>query len=141
MKINEKSQDTERTLLVLTCLSGKTKLVQYILSTHWNEKIDIDARDNKYKTALMWACHYGYKAIVKDLCHHGADVTPVDKEKGYNALMLACINGHHEVVEILLDQPKIDLKATDNIGRNALFLANKEQQNECIRVIAECGSL
>ena len=138
VQINAKAKDTKKTLLSIACNTGNLALVQYILSTKWQEEVNVNARDSNHKTALMLASAYGYRTIVEELCKRGADVTLVEKESRYNSLMLACVHGHHETVEILLQQTKTDITATDHFGRNALHLSVQKHRPECARVIGEC---
>ena len=141
VQINAKAKDTKKTLLSIACNTGNFALVQYILSTEWQEEINVNARDANHKTALMLASAYGYRAIVEELCKRGADVTLVEKQSGYNSLMLACVHGHHETVETLLQHNKTDITVTDHFGRNALLLAVKMHKPECVKVICDCERL
>ena len=138
VQINAKAKDTKKTLLSIACNTGNLALVQYILSTEWQEEINVNARDSNHKTALMLASAWGYTTIVEELCKRGADVTLVEKESGYNAVMLACVHGHHKILEILLQQIKTDITVTDRLGRNALLLSVQKHRPECVRVICEC---
>ena len=137
-----KTKDTGRTLLMLAVLSGVKNMVEFWLSSeckNMNPKhLDGNETDNSGKTALMLGAVNGHSEIVK-LCCTNANVNLRDRDQGYNALMLACLNGHYKTVEALLKDEKIDFHAADHQGRNALYLAAKKCDKECLKVILECG--
>ena len=135
-----KTKDTGRTLLMLAVLSGEKEMVEFWLSSRFEDISPIDETDDSGKTALMLGATNGYTEIVK-LCCGSADVNLPDRDQGYNALMLACLKGHYKTVKALLNEEKIDFKATDHQGRNALYLAAKKCDKECLEVILACDKL
>ena len=52
--------------------------------------------------------------------------------------MLACLHGHHETVMVLLDHKETDIRATDHLGKNALFHASEKYQPKCVRALLHC---
>ena len=135
-----KTKDTGRTLLMLAVLSGEKKMVNFWLDSEFKDIIPINEIDDSGKTALMLGATNGYTEIVK-LCCGNANVNLPDRDQGYSALMLACLNGHHETVKALLNDEKIDFKATDHQGRNILYLAARKCDKECLQVILGCEKL
>ena len=145
--INCRTENKERTILMLAAISGNVDLVQYIIDTEWCQAIDYEAVDSKGSTVLMLATAAGYSNIVQKLCEAGADVNSVNHGTGYNALMLASQYGHHETAGVLMERAAVVggggggggqvVGARDHQGRNALFLAAQWNQPECVRVILE----
>lgn len=85
--------------LMKAAASGDEKTVKKLL----NEKINVDARDSKRRTALMIAAYKGEKSICSLLIEAGANVSLQDK-KEQNALDYAAANGLIETVRLLIEQ-------------------------------------
>lgn len=62
---------------------------------------NVDAKDNKGYTALMWASYHGHTEIVTILLAHGANVNEKDNE-GFTALKWAAYKDQREVCVMLL---------------------------------------
>jgi ankyrin repeat protein len=79
--------------------------------------VDINARDNKDRTALMCASRSGNKETVEFLLDKGAEINVINNE-GYSALLYAAENSHpilhrEKVIELLLERgadPNISIK-------------------------------
>lgn len=101
--------------------------------------VNINQKDGKNKTALMYAAMKGHLDTVKQLCINGADVLLTDNDH-YNALMYAAEYGCASVVRYLIHQVWIlgvnphDL--TTSSGINLLMIAalsgNEDTLNEAI---------
>jgi ankyrin repeat protein len=63
---------------------------------------DVNAKDTKGVTALMYACSHGMTEVAKLLVERGADINAKNTESN-TALTLACEIGLLEVVKLLLD--------------------------------------
>jgi len=85
---------------------------------------DINIRDDRYKTVLMYAARSGYPEIVKLLIEAGADVN-VSMGNNSTALILASKNGHRDIARLLIDAgADIDIK--DYEGKTALSNASAD---------------
>ncbi len=84
-----------------------------------DQGLDIDAADEKGRTALMWASAWGRNDIVELLLQRGAE-TDVRDRYGETALMKAARRGIENVVKTLLDVGGADSRACDNRGKTAL---------------------
>jgi ankyrin repeat protein len=62
---------------------------------------DLEARDNKDMTALMWAAEKGYPDIVRTLIDAGADISTKDKF-GCTAFFKAADKNHVDIVKMLI---------------------------------------
>ena len=64
---------------------------------------DVDEKNNRGETALMWASGKGHRECVDLLLSKGANVNEKDND-GTTALMVASVNGHRECVDLLLSK-------------------------------------
>ena len=90
------SKDELGEQLIKASKQGLTNIVQWIIDAG----VDVNAKDNVGRTALMWASCNGYKDIVKMLLNADADVNIKDKD-GWTAVMTASYNEHKDLVELL----------------------------------------
>ena len=82
--------------------------------------VDINAKDEYGRTALMWATTFNEINIVKLLIDFGVDVNVSDKH-GYTALMLAAFYGFTDIVALLLEHGA-DVNKENKYGKTALSL-------------------
>lgn len=87
--------------------TGDIHGVQQELDAH----VDVDIRDTKGWTALMYAARANQRDIVELLIQHNADIN-AKNDFGLTALMAATKSNHPEVLMLLLQQPKIDVNMT-----------------------------
>ncbi len=99
---------------------------------------DVNARDDKGATALMWACALGHTGVVKILLNQKADVHAKD-EKGATALMWAAARGHTGVVKILLSHGA-DVNARDEDGATALMQAAARGHTGVVELLKDHGA-
>jgi ankyrin repeat protein len=89
-------------------------------------KVDVNAKNKKGKTALMWASMNGHVEVVKALLDAKADVNAKDNSIfGQTALVWAAMEGHVEVVKLILDA-KADVNAKNLLGWTALMYAARD---------------
>jgi ankyrin repeat protein len=82
---------------------------------------DVNARDFRNNTALMWTANNGYTEALKFLLEKGADVS-AKNDLGQTALMDAAKMGYFDACNILVKNGA-DICAMDKIGRTALHHA------------------
>jgi ankyrin repeat protein len=81
--------------------------------------VDVNARDPKGWTALMWASERGHADVARLLLDHGASVNAEVDVMG-TALMMAAYKGHLETVKLLLDRGA-DMYVRNKFGWTALI--------------------
>jgi ankyrin repeat protein len=122
------SPDSFSNSLFVGSFFGHESVVQLLLNER--DDIDVKAKDDNGRTALMLAAKGGYEAVVKQLLVERDDVDINAKDKSWHgrktALMLAADGGHEAVVKLLLkERDEVNVNAADRYGRTALMLAAK----------------
>ena len=88
------------------CDSGDEYIVQLLLESSEDQKIDMNVRRSEYgKTTFMIACDSRDEDIVQLLLEYSEDRNinlNVRDDNGLTAFMLACRGGHKDVVQLLL---------------------------------------
>lgn len=133
-----------RTLLSLVAGRGDSKKVQVVNMLLWNDRIDVDAKDNRGMTPLSWAANWGIAEVVKMFlqCDRGVDFNAKDAS-GKTPLSSAAgrrggTSGNAaSVVKMLLDHHGIDADAKDNGGRTPLSWAAGEGMGAVVEVFLE----
>ena len=99
---------------------------------------NIEAKDQKGRSAVLVASCAGTLALVKMLVKAGADVSVTDDEGG-TCLSLASYFGHTETVRYLvgLTQMEVD-RATE--GKTALYCAVQEEHADVVQVLIDAGA-
>ncbi len=105
--------------LISLCKKGDVEAVKDFFATH--DDIDIDARDEHGKTALMYACEGEYPAIVDFLIEKNAKLD-VQDYRGFTALMHACKTDSTDIIDRLI-AAGADINIKSNIGLTALIIA------------------
>ena len=77
------------------CLTGHKDVVQLLLEH--SERIDLNARDNDGRTALMFAVQNGHPNVVKSLVNHSDIDLNVTDNYGRTALMI----GSQDIINFL----------------------------------------
>lgn len=130
----------EATPFIIAGIVGNVKLLKLFLS----KGADVNECDANGFTAFMEAAVNGREEALKFLYENGAKVNLSRKTKkdqkrlrkgGATALMDAAENGHVDVLKILLDEMGADVKARDNMGRNALIYAFRNSENRNVEDI------
>lgn len=94
---------------------------------------DVDAKDKKDRTAVVWAAGKGYNKILELLISKGADVNAANFQ-GTTALMRAAGAGNINSVMLLLEKgAKINTK--NKSGETALSLAAKFGRFEAVKLL------
>ena len=87
---------------------------------------DVNARDERGRTALVLACRQGHTDIVRELVKHGSDVDVKDNS-GWTPLMWAAAStGDAEAIELLLDHGA-NPNVKDQCGSTPLMKACRQR--------------
>ena len=92
------SQDVKKDALRIAAIKGNINAVK----NHIDTGTDLNARDNRGITPLMWATNWGHEEIVELLIAAGADVNAKEEsDRGLTALDIATNMFKSKIVEIL----------------------------------------
>ena len=95
----------------LAALHGHKELVELFLQYG----IDVNARNNKNDTPVLWAARGNHVDTVRLLIQRGADLQ-LENDKGSTPLYWAVRYGFRELVRVLLDEGKADVDQRRKLG-------------------------
>ncbi len=113
---------------------GDTKLVKILLE----KNADVNAKDTRGITPLVYAAAGGYEQIVKMLIDRGADVNAIAGD-GRRALYISVARGDLGIVKLLI-KAKADVNIKDGHGGTALHSAAVWDRHEIAEMLIEAGA-
>ncbi|MCP4106026.1 MAG: hypothetical protein GY749_10890 [Desulfobacteraceae bacterium] len=151
-KLVAKDEQTTRELLdTLKSASDKQNLELFSASKKGdifavenalNNGADVNARDTKGRSSLIFAVGHGHDSIVDILLKKGASANEENEEignDGVTVLMLALARGYKGIVELLLDSGA-NINAKDTSGATALMHAVLNKQFDIMRILIDRGA-
>lgn len=123
------------TAILLTILMGRTDCILKLLDNFY---ADINAMDNKGRTALHLACSTGNHLISKVLLDRGAEANRWDFAKKMTPLHCAASSSSVECIQLLLRRG-----ASVNAGiekRSALHVATEKNAIKCVETLLKYGA-
>ena len=100
---------------------------------------NIEAKDKKGYSPLLFACVIGELVLVKKLVAAGAGVR-VTNDEGTACLAIAASRGHTETVRYLVDLPEVEVDHADDEGRTALHWALYTKHADVVPVLIDAGA-
>ena len=102
---------------------------------------DVNARDKRGYTAIIWASAWRQTEIVKLLLEAGADANAQGDRDRRTALMHASASGDEyiEMVKLIIEAGA-DVNAQDENGYTALMLAEEKGYTEIVKLLIEAGA-
>ena len=134
MKKNGFTKWDDPEIMLAACKTPILKNVQTIHQLGGN----VNAKNEKGQTALMWAAKSGNIETVKYLVSNGADIK-AKTENGKAALMWAARSGNIETVKYLVSQGA-DVKAKADDGRTVLMWAARSGNIETVKYLVSQGA-
>ena len=130
-----------RTALLWAAATGKDELVKLLLTGRTRNNANINATNNRGKTALHLAVESKYNRLnlVKVLLENGANVH-AKSDGGWTALHNAAEKGYWDVVSMLL-QWNADVNATTSSGMTALHWSARNGHMEVVKLLLEQRSI
>ncbi|UCB47289.1 MAG: ankyrin repeat domain-containing protein [Spirochaetota bacterium] len=103
---------------------------------------DVNARDNRGYTVLIWASAWRQTEVVRALIEAGADVDAKADRDGQTTLIYIVEIGdpyYTDMVKLLIEAGA-DVNARDENGNTALMLAEEKGHIEIVRLLKEAGA-
>jgi ankyrin repeat protein len=116
-------------------INDKTSLAKLLIFAG----ADLNARDNRGNTALMYSARYGNTEIARLLISARANLNTSNDDDGSTALMLAARYGHTEIVRLLI-QASADINTIDNDGWPALMYSALNGHTEIAKLPIALGT-
>lgn len=113
---------------------GDQELVKVLLK----KGADVNAKDTKGMTPLVYAVAGGYERIVKTLLDGGADVNAIAND-GRRALYVAVARGDSGIVKLLI-KSNADVNVKDGHGSTVLHTAAVWNRQEIAEMLIEAGA-
>ena len=111
------AQDREEASAILhAARGGHIAVVRALIA----EGVDIDAQDQTCSNPFLFGCINGDLELVRTLVEAGADLRRLTRMGG-NGLTPSAEKGHLEVVRYLLENTRINVNLTNNLGWTALI--------------------
>ena len=130
--INVESRDKDgRTALLWASALGKRAFVMALLTCR--KPVDVNAANDRGKTALHFAAGNNQSEIVQLLLQHGAS-PQARSDGGWVPLHNAADKGHVEVLSLLL-QWSVDVNATTSSGTTALHWAARNGHIDAVELL------
>eukprot|EP00752_Nemacystus_decipiens_P005437 g4928.t1 len=116
-------------------MTGSAKVTAAVISSG---SVNVDDRDPRGSTALMYCSRHGFTPVARVLLESGADVSSTDIE-GFSALHASAQEGHVDVSNMLIKAgASVDAKVCD--GTTPLHLASQKGHCGVMRVLIEAGA-
>jgi ankyrin repeat protein len=120
--------------LILASMKGDVEQATSLL----NSGADINAKDQREWTPLLWAVSRGQTKVVKLLLDKGADVN-AKGEHGWTPLMEAANRGHSEVTKLLVEKGA-DVNLKHEYGWTARSIAKGKGNKEIVELLKAHGA-
>jgi ankyrin repeat protein len=97
---------------------------------------ELEARDDRGRTPLLWAAENGHEAVMKLLVSRDAKLETRDNH-GRIELSIATGRGYEAVVGLLLLKNNAKLEASSDCGQTALLWATGSGHETCRQAVAQ----
>ena len=108
----------DSSLLIVASVNNQQGVVDYLIS----QKVDLNRRDEKGRTALSFAAYSAYLGIVKSLVKAGADLDQLYTKDQFSTLSTAILAGNTDVALFLI-QSGADVETQSSEGFTASAVA------------------
>lgn len=122
--------------------AGRLDIIKYLFNkqeimSNPGLRIDINEKNEKGVTALMWACGSGYVKVIEYLIENKADLY-IKGKANWTALSMAAYYGHVNAVKALLNKG-FEIKTEIKITSSPLYLAAEAGQADMVEILLEHG--
>ena len=122
-------------LLIVASVNNQQAVVDYLIS----QKVDLNRRDEKGRTALSFAAYSAYLVIVKSLVKAGADLDQLYTKDQFSTLSTAILAGNTDVALFLI-QSGADVDTQSSEGFTASTIAAQNGNLPVLEALADAGA-
>lgn len=124
------------TFLIFAAAQGDYRLAKLLLEYG----ADVNSKNTMGRTALFFACKYGYEDIVKLLIDENAIINDDADSCIYEVpLIEATKNGHQNIVELLIKH-NVNIFQEDCDGKTALLYAEENSYGEIAKILRKTAN-
>ena len=121
----------DSSLLIVASVTNQQDVVDYLIS----QKVDLNRRDEKGRTALSFAAYSDYLGIVKSLVKAGADLDQLYTKDQFSTLSTAIL-----AVALFLIQSGADVDTQSSEGFTASAVAAQNGNLPVLEALADAGA-
>ena len=125
----------DSSLLIVASVNNQQGVVDYLIS----QKVDLNRRDEKGRTALSFAAYSAYLVIVKSLVKAGADLDQLNTKDQFSTLSTAILAGNTDVALFLI-QSGADVDTQSSEGFTASTIAAQNGNLPVLEALADAGA-
>ena len=103
--------------------------------------VDVNLTDCKKRTALSWACEYGWPRVVQTLLESETIQPDAVDLTNRSPLWWTVRQNRKDVLEMLLNFPEVQRDRPDRDGRTPLIRAAMKGATDCVRVLLGAESV
>ena len=129
------ADDEDGTALHLAADNNHADVVQVLIDAG----ADIEVKDDRGRSPLLWSCSSGSLAVAKLLVRAGAGFGVTDNY-GDTCLTIAAYRGHTETVRYLVGLKEVEVDHTDDDRCTALHLAADKNHADVVQVLIDAGA-
>ncbi|KAF4340141.1 ankyrin repeat domain protein [Fusarium beomiforme] len=132
---SDKNDNEGEKLLLSAAKYGHIHVVRVLLEAR---KTNVNPKDGRGWTPLMWAINYRHIGVIKLLLEHKGDVNIRDKT-GMTPLHFATRYGQSEIAKLILKTGRTDVNIPDLSGLTPLHQAARRKQDDIAQLILRTG--
>ncbi|XP_067668072.1 serine/threonine-protein phosphatase 6 regulatory ankyrin repeat subunit A-like [Haliotis asinina] len=127
--------DLGRNILHVACLNDNADIAESLLS---RGVADIDSKDKKGTTPVMYAAEQGNKKVVDLLVSKGCNLSALE-HLGRSIIHAACLSGNVSIVVDLLSHGIADIDSKDRMGRTPVMYAATKGNKKVVDLLVSKG--
>ena len=117
-------------------IDSKNGILESIIELH-HDHLNLDTRDNDFRTLLHYSSSYGHLNVVEYLVEHGCDINSKDIQD-QTPLHYSSSKGHLNVVEYLVEHG-CEMNSEDKQNRTALHYSSSNGRVSVCKYLVEHG--
>lgn len=128
--LSQKNFNNQTALMIAARDCENDNILKYLV----DRSVNINAKDNTGKNAIMYACENKNDITLKYLVKMGANFNAIDIH-GNNAVMWAIKSGNKLALKYLINQGNINWSQTDDEGNTAFMLSILNKKDDMLKIL------